>query len=433
MTMEVIQTIFFVLGMFLSMLLVYLFFGGIQFKNSRWAWLLCVGSTILGAVLFKIMFKSFDDDVIALLIIWLIVFVVEKTSIKRVLGLYIFNYVTILLLNLGIIYYFRYLYFLHFISKEINQDYSMISQVISVVILGILLILKRKKMGKQCIYLSNKQYFILYTVLFIATTMTAGVNHYYVPLIHLKKEAVLIGMMTITSSIILILLAVYQIFLAQNYHLLMENFHLQKQFHAMQEIYFENIFEQSKQTRTFRHDMKAHLQTIRQLAMSKDDNDIVGYIDKIQQLAHFDRSYYFTGNQIIDILLSEIVQQAQEKQIKVNINGIIPNDLNLDLVDLTSICYNLLQNALEATIREKGSEFSVNFSVKNQQFVFVVKNRISEKMRIDEGKLKSRKKDIKNHGLGLKNVYDAVERSKGIFDITIQNQQFVARVVLPCE
>lgn len=429
---ELVNAVMYELLFLISMVLGYSFFGKIQFKNSKVIWLLVAVGLILSTVMLKIQFRALDDDVIALFILWLAVFAIEKHSIKRVLSLYVFLFISILLLNLVVIYCARYMYFLHLFPQIIKSTYSWFAEIIVIGILAIFLYLRKKNMGKLGISLSKKQYLILYVVVLISMTMASGMN-YYVSIIHEQKEAALIGMITATASVVLIILAVYQVILAQNYQLLKENFRLQKQFHTMQEIYFENIAEQSNKTKRFRHDIKAHLQSIWQLALNNNDKEIIEYIDKIQQYAHFDKKYYFTGNQIIDILLSEIVQQAQEKQIKVNINGIMPNDLNLDLVDLTSICYNLLQNALEATIRENDSEFSVNFAVKNQQFVFVVKNRISEKMRIDEGKLKSRKKDIKNHGLGLKNVYDAVERSKGVFDINIQNQQFVARVVLPCE
>ena len=51
--------------------------------------------------------------------------------------------------------------------------------------------------------------------------------------------------------------------------------------------------------------------------------------------------------------MTNLTEKARENNITVNIEGIIPKDLNVDSVDLTIICYNLLQNALEATILEK--------------------------------------------------------------------------------
>ncbi len=62
-----------------------------------------------------------------------------------------------------------------------------------------------------------------------------------------------------------------------------------------------------------------------------------------------------------------------------------------------------------------------------------MKNKVSNEISIENGLIKSQKAGEKNHGLGLKNVRDAVERSKGIFDINVKNQQFIARVVLPLD
>lgn len=163
------------------------------------------------------------------------------------------------------------------------------------------------------------------------------------------------------------------------------------------------------------------------------DQAVMNYLDEIAHLFHFDKQYFYTGNQIIDILLTNLTEKARENNITVNIEGIIPKDLNVDSVDLTIICYNLLQNALEATILEKNDFFSVSCSIKNQQFIFVVKNKVSNEISIENGLIKSQKADEKNHGLGLKNVRDAVERSKGISDINVKNQLFIARVVLPLD
>ena len=429
---ELINAVMYELLFLISMVLGYYFFGRIQFKKSKLMWLLVSLGVIFSTVILKIQFRDFDEDVIAVFILWLIVFVAEKGSIKRILSLYVFQFITLLLLNLGVIYCTRYMYFLHLFPQIIKSTYSWFAEIIVIGILAIFLYLRKKHMGKLGIYLSKKQYLILYVVVLISMTMASGMN-YYVSIIHEQKEAALIGMITVTASVVLIILAVYQVILAQNYQLLKENFRLQKQFHTMQEIYFENIAEQSNQTKKFRHDIKAHLQSIWQLALNNNDKEIVEYIDKIQQHAHFDKKYYFTGNQIIDILLAEVVQKAQENHISVKIDGVLPNDLSLDLVDLTTICYNLLQNALEASIRGNYDVFSVKFFIKNQQFMFIVKNRVSENIKIESGLIKTKKVDFQNHGLGLKNVYDAVERSNGLFEIDIQNQQFSARVVLPCK
>ena len=178
------------------------------------------------------------------------------------------------------------------------------------------------------------------------------VNHYQHQ-IHPLKDGALFGFFSVFSATILNFLGVYQVILAQNYSLLEENFRLQQQFHSMQEVYFENILHQSKQTGNFRHDMKAHFQTIAQIAQEHNDQAVMNYIDEIAHLFHFDKQYFYTGNQIIDILLTNLTEKARENNITVNIEGIIPKDLNVDSVDLTIICYNLLQNALEATILEK--------------------------------------------------------------------------------
>ena len=220
---ELVNAVIYELLFLISMVLGYSFFGKIQFKNSKVIWLLVAVGLILSTVMLKIQFRALDDDVIALFILWLAVFAIEKHSIKRVLSLYVFLFISILLLNLVVIYCARYMYFLHLFPQIIKSTYSWFAEIIVIGILAIFLYLRKKNMGKLGISLSKKQYLILYVVVLISMTMASGMN-YYVSIIHEQKEAALIGMITATASVVLIILAVYQVILAQNYQLLKENF-----------------------------------------------------------------------------------------------------------------------------------------------------------------------------------------------------------------
>lgn len=428
---ELINAVMYELLFFLAILLGYAFFGGINFVSSKMLWGTLISLLILIPIYTNRALNIFNPTQTAFFSILLLILLVKKKSAKKLVSLYPFLFVMTDLLNLNVMYIFRFLFHIEVINFFSLSPYSSFTMGVSVLVL-LLLFLFRKKWLDDEIVLSNKQIVSLYIILALTCMMIFYVNHYQ-RLIHPLKDAALFGFFSVFSATILNSLGVYQAILAKNYSLLEENFRLQQQFHSMQEVYFENILHQSKQTRNFRHDMKAHFQTIAQIAQEHNDQAVMNYIDEIAHLFHFDKQYFYTGNQIIDILLTNLTEKARENNITMSIEGIIPKDLNVDSVDLTIICYNLLQNALEATIREKNDLFSVSFSIKNQQFIFVVKNYVSNEISIENGLIQSCKADKKNHGLGLKNVRDAVERSKGIFDINVKNQQFIARVILPLD
>lgn len=428
---ELVNAVIYELLFLIATLLGYAFFGGINFVSSKILWGTLISLLMIIPIYTNRALNIFNPSQTAFFSIMLLILLVKKESAKKLIALYPFIFVMIDLLNLNVMYIFRFLFHIEVLNLFSLSPYSAFTMGVSLLIL-LLLFLFRKKWMDDEIVISNKQLVSLYTILVLTCMMIFYVNHYQ-HLIRPLKDAALFGFFSVFSAIILNFLGVYQVILAQNYSLLEENFRLQQQFHSMQDVYFENILHQSKQTRNFRHDMKAHFQTIAQIAQEHNDQAVMDYIDEIAHLFHFDKQYFYTGNQIIDILLTNLNEKARENNITVNIEGIIPKDLNVDSVDLTIICYNLLQNALEAAILEKNDFFNVSCSIKNQQFIFVVKNKVSNEISIENGLIQSQKADEKNHGLGLKNVIDAVERSKGIFDINVKNQQFIARVVLPLD
>ena len=428
---ELINAVMYELLFLIAVLLGYAFFGGINFVSSKILWGTLISLLIVIPIYINRALNIVNPTQAAFFSIMLLLLLVKKESAKKLIVLYPFIFVMIALLNLNVMYIFRFLFHIEAINLFSLSPYSAFTMGVSLLVLLLLCLLRKRWLDDE-IMLSNKQLVSLYTILVLTCMMIFYVNHYQHQ-IHPLKDGALFGFFSVFSATILNFLGVYQVILAQNYSLLEENFRLQQQFHSMQEVYFENILHRSKQTGNFRHDMKAHFQTIAQIAQEHNDQAVMNYIDEIAHLFHFDKQYFYTGNQIIDILLTNLTEKAHENNITVNIEGIIPKDLNVDSVDLTIICYNLLQNALEATILEKNDCFSVSCSIKNQQFIFVVKNKVSNEISIENGLIQSQKADEKNHGLGLKNVRDAVERSKGIFDINVKNQQFIARVVLPLD
>lgn len=348
---ELINAVMYELLFLIAVLLGYAFFGGINFVSSKILWGTLISLLIVIPIYINRALNIVNPTQAAFFSIMLLLLLVKKESAKKLIVLYPFIFVMIALLNLNVMYIFRFLFHIEAINLFSLSPYSAFTMGVSLLVLLLLCLLRKRWLDDE-IMLSNKQLVSLYTILVLTCMMIFYVNHYQHQ-IHPLKDGALFGFFSVFSATILNFLGVYQVILAQNYSLLEENFRLQQQFHSMQEVYFENILHRSKQTGNFRHDMKAHFQTIAQIAQEHNDQAVMNYIDEIAHLFHFDKQYFYTGNQIIDILLTNLTEKAHENNITVNIEGIIPKDLNVDSVDLTIICYNLLQNALEATILEK--------------------------------------------------------------------------------
>ena len=136
------------------------------------------------------------------------------------------------------------------------------------------------------------------------------------------------------------------------------------------------------------------------------------------------------GNDILNAILCYHFSELDDN-ISVKVVGKCRNDINIDEADLCVIVSNLVQNAVEylnnSNIQKKKLLFSIEEGKVYRRISIVnsVDNNVSERDLKTTTKL-----DKKNHGIGLQNVKETIERNKGKLEIKIQDGEFVADIIL---
>ena len=103
----------------------------------------------------------------------------------------------------------------------------------------------------------------------------------------------------------------------------------------------------------------------------------------------------------------------------------------IDPDDLYVIFPNALDNAIEASKKEKDPEIRVSFSIKGAYLILKISNRISRNiLKINPG-LITTKKDRKLHGHGISIVKSAVREAGGMLEIRTDNGYFDVTAALP--
>ena len=74
---------------------------------------------------------------------------------------------------------------------------------------------------------------------------------------------------------------------------------------------------------------------------------------------------------------------------------------------------NILQNAMEATIKADDPKIQVEFIEHKKEFFIVVSNSVVEKPNIKKDFFMTSKRDKMNHGFGMKNIVAVVEKYCG--------------------
>ncbi|MBQ6994928.1 MAG: GHKL domain-containing protein [Lachnospiraceae bacterium] len=140
----------------------------------------------------------------------------------------------------------------------------------------------------------------------------------------------------------------------------------------------------------------------------------------------------WTGHGGIDFLLNKAKQRAEALQANFY--------LEIDLLELPMAEYdifyalgNLLDNAIEAIEKcDAGNRFiHIKMMNKNNVFQLYIENSYKIEPHKKGKRFLSTKENEKNeHGWGIENVKEIVERYKGMLDISYQNQRFQVDLVL---
>jgi sensor histidine kinase regulating citrate/malate metabolism len=192
------------------------------------------------------------------------------------------------------------------------------------------------------------------------------------------------------------------------------------------------MLEREESTRKYRHDMNNHLICLNQLAKEGTSNSVQEYISNMQnQVLDIQSKVFKVGNEILDAILNYHLSML-DKDVKVEIIGFCSEITMINNVDLCTIFANLIQNAVEELKKESSGEkyFKVIIQTGKEFIKIEIINTISDKSYQKSNLLRSEKKDKRNHGIGLGNVRQTVEKNGGSFETTISNHIFVARVIL---
>ena len=204
----------------------------------------------------------------------------------------------------------------------------------------------------------------------------------------------------------------------------------EKQLKEAQKQYYRSLLQREEETRKNRHDWNNHLICLAELAQKENADNTKRYIDTLmKQNARLKEKQYDMGNDVLNAILCYHLSELDD-DISVKIVGKCRNDINIDAVDLCVIVSNLIQNAVEYLKDNNIDSKELTFSIEEGN----VYKRISVVNSVDpnmsERNLKTTtKSDKRNHGIGLRNVKETIERNGGKLEINIQEGMFKADVI----
>ncbi len=205
----------------------------------------------------------------------------------------------------------------------------------------------------------------------------------------------------------------------------------QNEYYVNQLLLVEELHEASGK---LRHDIKNHLITINSYLDKNDIGEAKKHISSIIGAYQNKIEIVHTGFPAIDGLINSKLQSAYDAGIKINIKTSLPSDFCFSSFDLTVILGNLLDNALQAvSLVEENKFIDIRMDCSKGMLIVKMSNPFKTIVQKENGKIITSKADKENHGFGLRNIDEILEKYNGTSKTDTRNGIFTITTALYIE
>lgn len=181
----------------------------------------------------------------------------------------------------------------------------------------------------------------------------------------------------------------------------------------------------------FRHDIQNHMGALNQMLISNEEDKALAYLSKMKDIADSSQLYSHTGNVPLDSIVNYKLTIAKRHGITCTFHASIPEHLGIHDEDIIIILGNLLDNAIEACLKlEKNRYIRTNVTYRNGLLLIKISNSFNGAIKKSGKKLTTLKADKSLHGLGLKNVQNALSHYNGTLKTDTDGTKFTASAIL---
>ena len=190
----------------------------------------------------------------------------------------------------------------------------------------------------------------------------------------------------------------------------------------------ENFVKQRKIT----HEYKNRILCIESLINAGNYEELKNYIKNISGHLSVEPDYIKTNNVIVDAILNSKYRETLEKGIIFIFQLNDLSKINLSDEDIVVILSNLLSNAIEACEKCSGKKvIKLKFVQEGDNIIISVKNTYNGKLEIKDGEIQTSKLyESDEHGIGIKNIIDVIEKYQGSYTIQNDKEEFYFSILI---
>lgn len=200
----------------------------------------------------------------------------------------------------------------------------------------------------------------------------------------------------------------------------------------MQSVYYKDIEKYNRNMSRYKHDMINHLDSVYGMLENNEIEEAKHYLESISKKLNRVEAVINTGNSVIDVIYNAKASLAKSNHIVCRNNIVVPPRLNIDSVDLSVILSNLLDNAIEASLKlEDDRMIESHIHIYKGNLFISVKNNYNGEIISSHAVYLTTKKDSHEHGIGLKNVQHVVTKYNGTQNVEHDDHTFTVSIMIP--
>ena len=283
------------------------------------------------------------------------------------------------------------------------------------------------------ILIADENFAQTWYIFWILPLIFIGLNQFMVP----KYQSTLytgriLQIYIVVSIVLLIILTLfYAIFLMMALSL-NKNARLQQENHflSLQQARYENLCSAIEEARQARHDIRHHFLQLSSLAEKGDLEKIKEYLSNANSKIP-DYNLHFCENQAADSVISHYAALAKRENIPFQAKADLPAHISIDQIDMCLVLSNLLENALEASLKAKPFNRRIHAEVylhHKHLLLIQVENTFEGKIQEKNHIFQSSKRT--GNGVGIQSVRHIAEKSGGDSSFTYENGVFTAKIML---
>ena len=174
----------------------------------------------------------------------------------------------------------------------------------------------------------------------------------------------------------------------------------------------ETLAGRRRQTLALQQDMQQKLNVYEELMEHKEYEKAASCLDALTDSFQQERFHPVCNNNLINAILNSKRQIAEQHGIRTNFQLLLPEKMNVENSDLSSIFFNLMDNGIESCLKSGADKPFIQITAR-QNANFLTIHMVNSKDPSQKFNHKTNKTDSWSHGFGLAIIEDIADRYDG--------------------